>query len=356
MSSAVDARLCISANCRGEFFGPVSFCPYCGFEQLSDSDLPVDAKPPVPAPAPGPKPPIDQEPSVRLAAPELKPPVGAEPPVTAPAPQLKPPVDTESPIPATPQTTSPAPRSNTVRNVHAARGRSPSLGTSSAPRNNTVRNVFVTLAVILFLSWLVLRSQTSSTESSSAKAACANIKDCVKATMIAMSKKDVATVKKIAEKIDTFGKPARGNGTVARKLNDEGLRAFRQNDFAQAAAIFARAQRDDPSDEEVATNVGYARLKAGDFDGASQALTAALLLNPRRTSAWLPIAELAARRDKNTADAVSALLVAYEWTPNKKRAIDFYTTQVNTETHPQFKTAYKQALERVLSLQVKSPP
>ncbi len=186
---------------------------------------------------------------------------------------------------------------------------------------------------------------TSATPSSSVP--CANIANCYQATLIAMSKNDFDLVRRIAEKIDTFNKPARGNRPAARKLNDDGLRAMRQNDFIQAATIFAKAQREDHSDVEIASNLGFARVKAGDFPGASQALGDALLLNPRRASTWVPIAELIARRDRNANGALIALLVAYEWSTAKEKAINYYTEQAKSETHPQYKAAYEQALKRI---------
>ncbi len=189
---------------------------------------------------------------------------------------------------------------------------------------------------------------TAAPSAPSPAATCPNIGECYNATLLAMSKNDIDTVRRIAEKIDTFDKPARGNRPVARKLNDEGLRAMRQSDFSQAATIFAKAQREDPSDVEIASNLGFARVKAGDLAGASQALGDALLLNPRRTSTWIPIAELLARRYQNVNDAQIALLVAYEWSTAKEKAVDYYTTQANTETHPQLKSAFEEALKRIV--------
>ena len=189
---------------------------------------------------------------------------------------------------------------------------------------------------------------TSSTAApTSSSTACTNITDCYQATLLAMSKNDITTVRRIAELIDAFQKPARGNRTVARKLNEEGLIAFRKNDFSQASSIWAKAQREDPSDVEIASNLGFARVKAADYTAANEALMAALVLNPRRTSTWIPIAEMIARRNQNTSDAVSALLVAYEWSTAREKAIEYYTAQSQTETNSQLKSAFEEALKRI---------
>ena len=192
------------------------------------------------------------------------------------------------------------------------------------------------------------QNEAQSSAAPSTLVTCLNTDDCYSATLLAMSKNDIDTVRRIAEKIDAFEKPARGNRTVARKLNEEGLSAFRKDDFSQASALLTKAQREDPSDVEIASNLGSARVKAADYSGANEALIAALLLNPRRTSTWIPIAELIARRNQNASDAVSALLIAYEWSTGKEKAIEYYTTQSNSESNPRLKSAFGEALKRIV--------
>jgi hypothetical protein len=243
-----------------------------------------------------------------------------------------------------------------VRGVHLA---PPEKHVTQQP-NNFVRYVFFAFGTIAFGSWLAFRLTTSTINgpmtnqrthipANSSYVRCANINDCFRDTMNSMSKYDTESVRNIAKKVDTFEKPARGNASLARQLNANGLRASNDNDFAEAAAFFESAYREDPSDQEIAANLGYARIKTRDLEGANRALMAALQLNPRRSSTWLPLAELAARRDQNTGDAVNALLVAFEWS-NKEKAIDSFRNQANIETHPQFRAAYQQALDQAIKL------
>jgi len=56
---------------------------------------------------------------------------------------------------------------------------------------------------------------------------------------------------------------------------------------------------------------------------------------------------LAAQRDPNTTAASLALLIAYEWSTAKEKAIAYYTAQSEKAANSQLKTAYKQALTRV---------
>lgn len=176
---------------------------------------------------------------------------------------------------------------------------------------------------------------------------CSTIDTCFQAMLTAMSAGNVNELRIVAEKVDKFAKPARGNRNLARKLNDEGLKAFRENDFTQASTIFAQAQQEDPSDAEVAANLGFARVRINDINGATKALMAALILDPRRTSTWVPIAELLAKSNQKSDAAVSALMIAYEWSTARQKAIDFYTTQANTQANPNLQRAYQEAIRKI---------
>ena len=68
--------------------------------------------------------------------------------------------------------------------------------------------------------------------------------------------------------IDDLQKPERGDRKHARALNDEGLRLLKANDFAQAEAAFMRAAEVDPTDREIAGNLGFAYEKMGRLDDA----------------------------------------------------------------------------------------
>ena len=185
---------------------------------------------------------------------------------------------------------------------------------------------------------------------------CIAFDKCFQAMLTAISKNDIEALRTVAGRIDSLDKPARGNRTLARKLNDEGLKAFKDNDFPLAAAQFAKAQQEDPSDAEVAANLGFARVKINDFPGATEALMAALKIDPRRTSTWVPIAELLAKSEPKTGAAVSALLIAYEWSAARQKAIDFYTIQGNTQTDPNLQNAYQEAVRKISLYSASSTP
>ena len=134
----------------------------------------------------------------------------------------------------------------------------------------------------------------------------------------------------VAARIDELGKPAPGNRAIARKLNTEGLEALKADDPARAAELFRKGLAENPRDVEIAGNLGFALVKAGKAEEAVGVLTAALALDPRRSSTWTPLAEalaLAGRKDESQA----ALWVAYQWSANREKSLAFYTDRAEKE-------------------------
>ena len=71
-------------------------------------------------------------------------------------------------------------------------------------------------------------------------------------------------------------------------------------------------------------------MKAGKAEEAVGVLTAALALDPRRSSTWTPLAEalaLAGRKDESQA----ALWVAYQWSGNREKSLAFYSDRAEKE-------------------------
>jgi len=229
--------------------------------------------------------------------------------------------------------------------------------------------VFLSLiAVSLIFALLYTRNRTTKTEfatseasfvggnskgisgASSSGSSCVDVSACLQAMLTAMFTDDLALVKRFADRIDTFPKPQKGNTPLARSLNEQGLKSFKVSDFHVASQYFSDALVADPFNEEVAANLGFSLLKYGDYRGAERALLNALAINPRRTSTWVPIAELMAKDRRSTGMSVSALLIAYEWSTNKGKAIKFYESQSQVERGSILGYAYEEAWEKVVRL------
>ena len=160
--------------------------------------------------------------------------------------------------------------------------------------------------------------------------ACDSTRQCLGQALGAAAREDAGSVFAVAARIDELGKPAPGNRAIARKLNTEGLEALKADDPARAAELFRKGLAENPRDVEIAGNLGFALVKAGKAEEAVGVLTAALALDPRRSSTWTPLAEalaLAGRKDESQA----ALWVAYQWSANREKSLAFYTDRAEKE-------------------------
>jgi tetratricopeptide (TPR) repeat protein len=160
--------------------------------------------------------------------------------------------------------------------------------------------------------------------------ACDSTRQCLGEALGAAAGEDAGRVFAIAARIDELGKPALGNRAIARKLNTEGLEALKAEDPARAAELFRKGLAENPRDVEIAGNLGFALVKAGKAEDAVGVLTAALALDPRRSSTWTPLAEalaLVGRKDEGQA----ALWVAYQWSGNREKSLAFYSDRVEKE-------------------------
>lgn len=159
---------------------------------------------------------------------------------------------------------------------------------------------------------------------------CDSTRQCLGHALGAAAREDAGSVFAVAARIDELGKPALGNRAIARKLNTEGLEALKADDPARAAELFRKGLAENPRDVEIAGNLGFALVKAGKAEEAVGVLTAALALDPRRSSTWTPLAEalaLAGRKDESQA----ALWVAYQWSGNREKSLAFYSDRAEKE-------------------------
>lgn len=233
---------------------------------------PAEAPPPAPVAAPPAEAPPAEAPAVATAAPAA-PPAVAQPPATAPATAaVAPPVV----APASPATTA----------------------TAAAP--------------------------------AAAPAECATVQACTVQSLHAAAREDVDALRALAGRIDALPKPDLGNKAQARKLNAEGLAALGRDDTAAAISAFQAGMKENPRDVELAGNLGFAQARAGQAAAAVATLTQALVLDPRRTSTWTPLAEalaLAGRPD----DALAALWAGWQWSANREKSQAFYADRAQKE-------------------------
>lgn len=98
---------------------------------------------------------------------------------------------------------------------------------------------------------------------------------------------------RFATRIAALPGPDQGNRPVGRQLNSAGLEAVKTERFDDAARSFEQGVRENPQDVEIVADLGFALTRAGQPRQALRPLYAAVLLDPRRTATWVPIAEQA---------------------------------------------------------------
>jgi uncharacterized protein YdgA (DUF945 family) len=180
---------------------------------------------------------------------------------------------------------------------------------------------------------------TPTAERSGAPNDCTTVALCVQQTLAAARDADIDQVRKIATTLDSMPKPNLGNRPVSRQLNQLGIEALKRDDLPVALDKLRQALAENPRDVEVAGNLGYAMVKSGQAAEAAEVLQAAVVIDPRRTSTWTPLAEayaLSGRRE----DARAALWVSFQWSGNREKSLSFYQDRMTRETRPQLQALY----------------
>ena len=155
-------------------------------------------------------------------------------------------------------------------------------------------------------------------------------------------------ISEIKGKIESLPKPATGDRKTSRKLNEQGLTALKNEDFAQAIAALKSATSADPADVEVLNNYVYALIKVGRLQDAESEAGRLLTMSPGRSSAWANLAEVYALKNRKE-EAVAALILAFQFSSNKDRTINFLNERSADSTSPLQSTA-KKAIEIIQTL------
>jgi tetratricopeptide (TPR) repeat protein len=184
----------------------------------------------------------------------------------------------------------------------------------------------------------------ASSELLSRAAKCGDFYDCFNVMLQSADPRNPEAISVAAARIAEFQKPARGNRKVARELNTKGLAEFKKGNFTEAATVLQQASSEDPGDVEILSNLGLALLKANRAQEARQVLRSSLAINPRRTSAWVPMADVLFEIGDSDS-AIAALLLAYEFSENKEKTKTFFDGKAGSSDRNA--TLYAQALKRV---------
>jgi predicted Zn-dependent protease len=170
--------------------------------------------------------------------------------------------------------------------------------------------------------------------------------ECVKKSLLAAVSEDVDSVRKLATFIDEIPKPDQGNRPISRKLNSEALELLRKNDFDSAVNIFKSAVKENPKDVEINSNLGFALVKGGRYKEAIAVLHNPLILDPRRTSTWTPLAEAYALDNKQN-EALASMWIGLQWSADREKSVSYYAERIEKEKNdrPQLFELYKSILD-----------
>jgi tetratricopeptide (TPR) repeat protein len=190
------------------------------------------------------------------------------------------------------------------------------------------------------------QQQTVSDSLLSRASKCEDIKACIAMMLEAIDPRSPEALQVAATRIGELNRAQRGDRKVARGLNDRGLSEFKNKNFTAAVSLLKQANSADPADVEVLSNLGYVALQANRTEEAVTALSAALMLDPRRTSTWAPIAELYVIRGKND-HALRALLLGYEFSGNRDKTVTVYEERASSAEREAIKPIYVEALKKI---------
>ena len=180
---------------------------------------------------------------------------------------------------------------------------------------------------------------------------CEGYKKCFDIMLEAVSPRVSEAINVASARIGELNKAQRGDRKKARDLNTKGLDEFKKNNYPVAIDLLKQAGATDPLDVEIQSNLGFVALRANDTNVAADALTKALQIDPRRTSTWIPLAEVLVIL--NTSDtAIRAVLLGYEFSQNKEKSMAFFEDKANTAERVEMRPIYAAVIQKIKSGQI----
>lgn len=140
-----------------------------------------------------------------------------------------------------------------------------------------------------------------------------------------------------------------GDRKLARSANAEGLAALRQEQYDNAISAFKRGTEADPSDIELANNLGFVYVQAGRTVEAVSALSDVLMRVPDRSSAWANMAEAFAQADNRSA-AHAGMRLALRYSANRDKTIDYLQRASSTHRLPQMREVASRVLAELATV------
>lgn len=148
------------------------------------------------------------------------------------------------------------------------------------------------------------------------------------------------------EKLNQLPRLDQGDRIAARAANNRGLDSFKRKSYREAAESFMQAVAADGSDVEAIDNLAYAYYMSRETAQALQWATAALVMNPVRSSAWFNLAKAYADSGRRQ-EAVSAFRLSHKFSDPAKATEFLRAYSEQPEASPDSKAAAVEALALV---------
>lgn len=146
--------------------------------------------------------------------------------------------------------------------------------------------------------------------------------------------------------------PPVGDRKLAKSLNDEAMDTLK-SDSKRAVDLLTKAYSSDPSNEEIAVNLGLALRVAENYESSEEHFYRIIEIWPDRAIIWFNLARtLSIQGDKNK-EAIGALVGSYILSKNKVKTKNYYEQIVsNIKEHELLRTDINIALNTIKLLKI----
>ena len=147
---------------------------------------------------------------------------------------------------------------------------------------------------------------------------------------------DLKKIESIIQYLSNEQKPIKGNSTLARKLNNEGLIQYKKNDFVAASDLFQKATELDQSDIEILNNYASALDRSSQKDKALSVLEQTLLINAQRTIAWFNVNDIITYQNLPNQLSCGAITLGLIFSKNKDKSLNYLNNQILELQEPDY--------------------
>jgi len=138
--------------------------------------------------------------------------------------------------------------------------------------------------------------------------------------------------------------PPFGDRKLARNINEKAMDTLK-TDTKRAVVLLTQAYSSDPSDEEIAVNLGLALRAAEDYKSSEEHLLRIIETWPDRAIIWFNLAQTLSLQGKKNKEAIGAFVGTYILSKNQEKTLSYYTRLSNDqEQHELLRTDVHSAL------------